>query len=61
MTICFTSEKANNLIHCCEELLRLKSFFIRAFAQIVGKMVASQPGLFHAPLFSEKNKQLQVN
>ena len=42
--LCLTSEKTNNLI----------PFKIRAFAQSISKVVASQPGLFHAPLFSQQ-------
>ena len=51
MTVCLTPEKANNLILCCKELLRLDSFSLRELARVIGKMVASQPGVFHAPLF----------
>ena len=66
MTVCLTPEKANNLILCCKELLRLDSFSFRELARVIGKMVASQPGVFHAPLFYknpeiEKNQQLKVN
>ena len=65
MTFCLTPEKANNLILCCKELLRLDSFSIMEFAQVIGKLVAGQPGVFHAPLFYknleiEKNQQLKV-
>ena len=66
MTVCLTPEKANGLILGCKELLRLDSFSIREFARVIGKMVASQPGIFHAPLFDknleiEKNQQIKVN
>ena len=66
MTVCLTPEKAYSLILCCKELLRLDAFSIREFARVIGKMVASQPGVFHAPLFYknreiEKNQQLKLN
>ena len=66
MTVCFTPEKANNLILCCKELFRLDSFSLREYARVIGKMVASQPEVSHAPLFYknpeiEKNQQLKVN
>ena len=66
MTICLTPQKANNLILCCKELLRLDSFSLRELAQVIGKMVASQPGVFRVPLFCknleiENNQQLKVN
>ena len=53
MTVCLTSEKANDLILCCKELFRLDLFSIREFARAIGKMVASQPGVFHASLFNK--------
>ena len=56
MPVCLTPEKANNLILCCKELLRLDSFCIREFARVKGKMVASQLGVFHAPLFYKNLK-----
>ena len=54
MTVCLAPEKANKLILCRKELLRLDSFSIREFSWVIGKMVASQPGVFHAPLFYKK-------
>ena len=57
MTVCLSPEKANNLILCRKELLRLDSFSIREFAWVIGKMVASQPGVFHAPLFYKKKSR----
>ena len=60
MNVCLTPEKTNNLILCCKELLRLDSFSIMEFARVIGKLVASQPGVFHAPLFY-KNPEIEKN
>ena len=66
MNVCLTPEKAYNLILCCKELVRLDLFSIREFAWVICKMVASRPGVFHAPLFYknveiETNQQLKLN
>lgn len=66
MTITLTREKADSLIACCKCILHSKKCTIREFAQVIGKMVASQPGVPFAPLYyknleNEKNKFLKIN
>lgn len=64
MTICLTEEKANRIVSDCEKLLHKCEVSIRDFAQIIGKFVASEPGVEHAALHLkslelEKEKQLK--
>lgn len=66
MQIRLTDEKADCLIQLCTSLLRKLKPTIRDLAQLIGKMVSSEPGVMYAPLFYksleiEKNKFLKTN
>lgn len=50
MTICLTEEKASKIVSDCKTLLHKAEVFIRDFAKIIGKFVASEPGVEHAML-----------
>lgn len=64
MTVRLTDEKALSLQQGCVSLLDQTRVTIRDLAQVIGKMVASEPGVLYAPLFYkgleiEKNSFLQ--
>ena len=66
MTIRLTDEKALNIVQECKNILSKKSITIREFAQIIGKLVATEPGVQYAPLYYKrlelhKDKQLQLS
>lgn len=67
MTIRLTSEKAEDLANLCKKLAGRVEITIRELlAQVVGKMVASEPGIDYAPLYYkqleiEKDQQLKIN
>ena len=64
MTIRLTREKALDLKNVCQALLhKSKTPTIREVAQVIGKIVASFPGVMHGPLYYrelEKNKTLAL-
>ena len=63
MTVCLTPERKNELIAYCKGLLNKSKCTIRQFAKLIGLMVASEPGVEHAPLFYkplEKIKEFQL-
>ncbi len=51
MTVRLTIERKSDLIQCCLDLLRFRRVTIRLFAQLIGKMVAAEPGVEYAPLY----------
>lgn len=51
MTIKLTAEKANDLKNVCTNLLVSKTLTIREVARVIGKIVASFPGVMHGPLY----------
>ncbi len=51
MTVRLTIERKSDLIQCCLDLLRFRRVTIRVFAQLIGKMVAAEPGVEYAPLY----------
>lgn len=51
MTVKLTPEKISDIIRECKRLLNLKSVLIRDVAKIIGKFVASEPGVKYAPLY----------
>lgn len=53
MTVSLTQEKANDVIHCCSNLMKKHEVCIRDFAQVIGKLVACEPAVQHAPLFTK--------
>lgn len=51
MTVMLTIQKCENIIMECKKVLSKKSITIRDFAKLIGKMVASAPGVKYAPLY----------
>ena len=51
MSIELTKEKRISIKNDCIKLLKTRVITIREFAQLIGKMVASEQGIPHAPLF----------
>ncbi|CAG2212660.1 unnamed protein product [Mytilus edulis] len=51
MCIRVTTEKADNIIKLCSRLILKKEITIREFAQVIGKLVATEPGVQYAPLY----------
>ena len=66
MTVRLTQKKAESLVNSCRELGKKQTCTIRELAEIIGKMVASEPGNVYAPLHYkqfeiEKNKALKTH
>lgn len=66
MTIRLTDEKKHKIISLCKDILKKRKITIREFAQLIGKLVASEPGMEHAslhykPLEKIKIKELKYN
>ena len=66
MTIRITEEKATELANLCKHLSHKVEISLREFARVIGKMVASEPGIEHAPIYYkvleiEKDKLLKLN
>lgn len=51
MTVRLTVRKAEELKQLCEVILSKQQVKIRDFAKLIGKMVASEPGMLYAPLY----------
>lgn len=51
MTVRLTPKKAKAIAKLSSSLLERESFTIREFAQLIGKMVASEQGVMYAPLY----------
>ncbi|CAG2249708.1 unnamed protein product [Mytilus edulis] len=51
MCIRVTKEKADNIIKLCSRLILKEEITIREFAQVIGKLVATEPGVQYAPLY----------
>lgn len=66
MLVTLTQDRIDNLLSLCEKLLLEKVISIREFAKLIGKMVASEPGVQYAPLYYKdlehfKDKCLKYN
>lgn len=46
-----TQDRADSIWEKCQEVLNLHKIAIRQFAQLIGKLVSSEPGVRYAPLF----------
>ncbi|XP_069106343.1 uncharacterized protein [Argopecten irradians] len=51
MTVKLTDEKVESLVLLCRDVLKRREVTIRTLAQLIGKMVACEPAVPHAPLF----------
>nr|XP_034336017.1 uncharacterized protein LOC109617665 isoform X1 [Crassostrea gigas] len=66
MSVSLTQDRADSIREKCLEVLNLHKIAIRQFAQLIGKLVSSEPGVRYAPLFYksleiEKDKHLKAN
>lgn len=66
MTVRLTPEKANDIVKECLHLLKQNTVLIRDVAKIIGKFVASEPGVQYAPLYYktleiEKDEALKIS
>lgn len=66
MSVSLTQDRADSIWEKCQEVLNLHKIAIRQFAQLIGKLVSSEPGVRYAPLFYkcleiEKDKHLKAN
>lgn len=66
MTIRLTPEKVTETIALCHDMLEKKRVTIREYAKLIGKLVASEPGVEYAPLFYKplekiKDKNLRIH
>ena len=51
MTVRLPPRKIKNIIKHCKDILKKNILTIRDFAQIIGKLVASEPGVQYAALY----------
>ena len=51
MTVRLTDDKASEIVSACKSLLKSTTILIRDVARIIGKFVASEPGVQYAPLY----------
>ena len=51
MTVRLTPERVDNLVRLCLQKCRAHTIVICDFCQLIGKMVASEPGVQFAPLY----------
>lgn len=54
MTVSLTPRKAEQLAESCSKLLNTHAVSIRHLAEVIGKLVAAQPGVWVAPLFYKR-------
>lgn len=51
MTVRLSHRKVQNIKTLAEKILKRKTITIREFAQLIGKLVAAEPGVLYAPLY----------
>ena len=66
MSVTLTEDRANSIKEKCKEILNLHQVTIRELAQLIGKLVSSEPAIRYSPLFYksleiEKDKHLKTN
>jgi len=66
MTVKLTEEKMSQIVENCEAMLNKCEVTIREFVQLIGRMVASEPGvkfgpLYYKPLETVKDQALQIS
>ena len=60
MTVRLSVEMIDELLQCCK-ILTSKRSFIRHFAKMIGKMVASEPGVDYAALFYKPFEKVEAH
>ena len=66
MCVRLTEERANNIVEMASDLIKKRCVTIRQFAQVIGKLVAAEPGVEFATLYTKsleisKDKVLKEN
>ena len=66
MSVRLPSDRCRAVIELCQEVLRQKRVTIRKFAKLIGKLVATEPGIEYAPLYYKplekiKDKELKIH
>lgn len=51
MTVSLTYDRAESIRQMCQQILASQSIVITQLAQMIGKLVASEPGVQFAPLY----------
>lgn len=51
MTIRLTPDRCQAVVECCKDIMAQKRVTIRQFSQLIGRLVATQPGVEYAPLY----------
>lgn len=51
MTAKLTKSRANEIVEMCKAILSKRRTTIREFSKLIGKLVATEPGVEYAPLF----------
>ena len=51
MTVRLTSERCQDINDLCRRILSENKIEIRLFAKLIGKLVASEPGVEYTPLY----------
>ncbi|XP_028415159.1 uncharacterized protein LOC114538208 [Dendronephthya gigantea] len=66
MTVTLTDEKRTDITNMCDTVLNSRKIKIRDLAQLIGKLIASFPGVVHGPLYyrsleADKTKALRIS
>lgn len=61
MTVTLTPEKANKIVWLCSQLSKLRECSIRQCAEVIGNLVAAEPGVEIAPLFYKRLEHAKVH
>ena len=60
MTISLTSRKIMDIKNMCNNIMESKLITIQTFAELIGKLVATEPGIWIAPLFYKGLETIQI-
>ena len=60
MTVWLTQRKTEEILKFCNGILKKEQITIREFAQLIGKLVATEPGVMCAPLYKPLEIQKHV-
>ena len=61
MTVRLTPDRVENLKNLCLNIQQKTIISIREFATLIGKMVASEPGMQYAPLYYRDLEHIRDN
>jgi hypothetical protein len=60
MTVRLTDKKKLAIIELCVHIISQKTITIKQFAQLIGKLVAAEPGVQYSPLFYKPLEKIKV-